>query len=200
VFTGIVEEIGTVRAVERHGDIARLELTARRALEGSAVGASVAVDGVCLTVVAARPDGLAFEVGPETLTRTTLGRLKAGDAVNLERPLRFGAAVGGHLVLGHVDGMGTVEDVTRVESTARVRIGLPDPALAPLVIPQGSVAVDGVSLTVAMLEARAFEVMVIPHTLAVTTLGQLRPGQAVNIETDVIGKYLQRSLALKGTT
>jgi len=200
VFTGIVEEIGTVRAVERHGDIARLELTARRALEGSEIGASVAVDGVCLTVVAARPDGLAFEVGPETLTRTTLGRVKAGDAVNLERPLRFGAAVGGHLVLGHVDGMGTVEDVTRVESTARVRIALPDPALAPLVIPQGSVAVDGVSLTVAALAARAFEVMVIPHTLAVTTLGRLRPGQAVNIETDVIGKYLQRSLALKGTT
>ena len=189
-----------MRAVERHGDIARLELTARRALEGSEIGASLAVDGVCLTVVAARPDGVAFEVGPETLTRTTLGRLKAGDAVNLERPLRFGAAVGGHLVLGHVDGMGTVEDVTRVESTARVRIVLPDPALGPLLIPQGSVAVDGVSLTVAALAARAFEVMVIPHTLAVTTLGRLRPGQAVNIETDVIGKYLQRSLALKGTT
>ncbi|HEU4369175.1 MAG TPA: riboflavin synthase [Methylomirabilota bacterium] len=200
MFTGIVEEIGTVRAVERRGDVARLELTARRALAGSEPGASVAVDGVCLTVVAARPDGLAFEVGPETLTRTTLGRVKAGDVVNLERPLRFGAAVGGHLVLGHVDGMGTVEDVTRVESTARVRIVLPDPALAPLLIPQGSVTVDGVSLTVAALAARAFEVMVIPHTLAVTTLGRLRPGQAVNIETDVIGKYLQRSLALKGTT
>ena len=200
MFTGIVEEIGTVRAVERRGDIARLELTARAALEGSEAGASVAVNGVCLTVVAAGPDGLAFEVGPETLTRTTLGRTRVGDAVNLERPLRFGAAVGGHLVLGHVDGMGTVEDVTRVESTARVRIALPGPALAPLLIPQGSVAVDGVSLTIAALEVLAFEVMVIPHTLAVTTFGRLRPGLAVNIETDVIGKYLQRSLALKGTT
>jgi riboflavin synthase len=195
-----VEEVGTVRAMERRGDVARLELTARLALTGSEVGGSVAVNGVCLTVVATRPDGLAFEVGPETLARTTLGRTRPGDTVNLERPLRFGAAVGGHLVLGHVDGLGTVEDVTRVESTARVRIALPGPALAPLLIPQGSVAVDGVSLTIAALEALAFEVMVIPHTLAVTSLGRLAPGQAVNIETDVIGKYLQRSLALKGTT
>jgi len=108
VFTGIVEEIGTLRAVERRGDVMRVELAARVALQGSEVGASVAVNGVCLTVVAARPDGLAFEVGPETLSRTTLGRAQPGDAVNLERPLRFGAAVGGHLVLGHVDGMGTV--------------------------------------------------------------------------------------------
>jgi riboflavin synthase len=198
VFTGIVEELGEIRALERHGDVLRLDLAARTTLEGSDLGASVAVNGVCLTVVAARRDGLAFEVGPETLARTTLGALKAGDAVNLERPLRFGSAVGGHLVLGHVDGIATVTDVTRVESTARVRIALPDAALAPLLVEQGSVAVDGVSLTVAALERAAFEVMVIPHTLAVTTFGRLAPGQAVNIETDVIGKYLQRSLALKG--
>jgi riboflavin synthase len=200
VFTGIVEELGEVRGVERQGDVVRLDLAARTTLEGSELGASVAVNGVCLTVVAARRDGLAFEIGPETLARTTLGTLKAGDAVNLERPLRFGAAVGGHLVLGHVDGIGTVTDVTRVESTARVRIALPGPALAPLLVPQGSVAVDGVSLTVAALETLAFEIMVIPHTLAVTTFGRLTTGRAVNIETDVIGKYLQRSLALKGAS
>ena len=200
MFTGIVEEMATVRAVERHGDIVRLDVAAHVAREGSEVGASVAVNGVCLTVVAAKPEALAFEVGPETLSRTTLGRLAAGDAVNLERPLRFGAAVGGHLVLGHVDGIGTVEDVTRVESTARVRIALPGAALAPLLVAQGSVAVDGVSLTIAALDARAFEVMVIPHTLAVTTFGRLARGQAVNLETDVIGKYLQRSLELKGMT
>jgi riboflavin synthase len=199
VFTGIVEETGTVRAVERHGDVTRLELAAAVAREGSELGASVAVNGVCLTVVATRPGGLLFEVGPETLARTTLGGVRPGDLVNLERPLRFGSAVGGHLVLGHVDGTGTVENVTRVESTARVRIALPGPALAPLLIPQGSVAVDGVSLTIAALAVVTFEVMVIPHTLAVTTLGRLRVGQAVNIETDVIGKYLQRSLALKGS-
>ena len=153
---------------------------------------------MCLTVVEAAADRVDFEVGPETLVRTTLGKLRTGDAVNLERPLRFGAALGGHLVLGHVDGIGTVEDVSRVESTARVRIALPGPALAPLLVPQGSVAVDGVSLTVAALDDRAFEVMVIPHTLAVTTFGRLARGQTVNLETDVIGKYLQRSLELKG--
>jgi riboflavin synthase len=200
MFTGIVEEMGTVRAAARQGDVVRLEVTAVAAREGSQVGASVAVNGVCLTVVTPTPGGLAFEIGPETLERTTLGRLAVGDAVNLERPLRFGAAVGGHLVLGHVDGIGTVEGVTRVESTARVKIALPGPALAPLLVPQGSVAVDGVSLTIARLWAQAFEVMVIPHTLAVTTFGRLAPGQAVNLETDVIGKYLQRSLELRGTT
>ena len=200
MFTGIVEEIGTIRTATRHGDVVRLDVAAEVACEGSAIGASVAVNGVCLTVVAPTPGGLLFDVGPETLERTTLGRLAAGHVVNLERPLRFGAAVGGHLVLGHVDGIGTVEDVTRVESTARVRIGLPGPALAPLLVPQGSVAVDGVSLTIAALEKQAFEVMVIPHTLAVTTFGRLARGQAVNLETDVIGKYLQRSLELRGTT
>jgi riboflavin synthase len=200
MFTGIVEELGTVLGVERSGDVVRLAVGSKVAREGSELGASVAVNGVCLTVVAARPAGLDFEIGPETLARTTLGRLVAGDAVNLERPLRFGAALGGHLVLGHVDGVGTVEVATRVESTARVRIALPGPALAPLLVPQGSVAVDGVSLTVAALDRDAFEVMVIPHTLAVTTFGRLARGQTVNLEMDVIGKYLQRSLELKGTT
>jgi riboflavin synthase len=200
MFTGIVEELGTIRAVERQGDIARLEVAAQVAREGTDLGASVAVNGVCLTVVATAADALAFEVGPETLARTTLGRLAPGDAVNLERPLRFGAALGGHLVLGHVDGIGTVGAVTRVESTSRVRFELPGATLAPLLVPQGSVAVDGVSLTVAALERTAFEVMVIPHTLAVTTLGRLVPGQTVNLEMDVIGKYLQRSLELKGMT
>jgi len=198
MFTGIVEELGTVRGVERHGAVVRLAVAAKLAREGSELGASVAVNGVCLTVVTPRPDSLDFEIGPETLSRTTLGRLSPGDAVNLERPLRFGAALGGHLVLGHVDGIGTVELVTRVESTARVRILLPGPALAPLLVRQGSVAVDGVSLTVAALDAEAFEVMVIPHTLAATTFGRLARGQAVNLEMDVIGKYLQRSLELKG--
>jgi len=198
VFTGIVEEVGTVRAVARKGDVTRLDVAARLAREGSDVGASVAVSGVCLTVVELASEGFAFEMGPETLARTSLGALRPGSTVNLERPLRFGGALGGHLVLGHVDGTGTVEAITRVESTARIRIVIRDPGLAPLLIPQGSVAVDGVSLTVASLDEAAFEVMLIPHTLAVTTLGRLAPGQAVNIETDVIGKYVQRSLAVKG--
>jgi riboflavin synthase len=200
MFTGIVEEVGVVRAVTRAGDVARLDIGAVTTLEGSEVGASVAVSGVCLTVVERRKDSFAFEVGPETLTRTALGRLRADDAVNLERPLRFGGALGGHLVLGHVDGTGTVEAVTRVESTARVRIILVDRGLEPLLIAQGSVAVDGVSLTVAALDDRGFEVMIIPHTLAATTFGRLSAGQVVNIETDMIGKYVLRSIALKGVS
>jgi len=198
VFTGIIEEVGTVRAVTRKGDVARVDIAARLALEGSEIGASVAVSGVCLTVVARGPDGLVFEIGPETLARTSLGMLRVGSAVNLERPLRFGGSLGGHLVLGHVDGTGTVEAVSRVESTARVRIGFHDRGLAPLLIPQGSVAVDGVSLTVALLDDGGFEVMLIPHTLSVTTLGRLSAGQPVNVETDVIGKYVQRSLLVRG--
>jgi riboflavin synthase len=200
MFTGIVEEVGAIRAIERREHVARLEIESRVTLDGVDLGGSVAVNGVCLTVIERRPSGFVFEIGPETLSRTALGNVAPGDPVNLERPLRFGGALGGHLVLGHVDGVGTVDTVTRVESTARVRVMLPSRDLEPLLIPQGSVAVDGVSLTVAALGDRSFEVMLIPHTLAVTTLGRLRPGQATNIEADVIGKYLVRSLALRGTT
>ena len=198
MFTGIVEELGTVEGFDRGAETARLTVATKIARDGSEIGASVAVNGVCLTVVERPPDGLVFELGPETLARTSLGALVPGRPVNLERPLRFGGALGGHLVLGHVDGVGTVARVERVESTTRVRIALADRALAPLLIPQGSVAVDGVSLTVAALAITTFEVMLIPHTLAVTTLGTLGGGETVNLEMDVIGKYLQRSLALRG--
>jgi riboflavin synthase len=197
MFTGIVEEVGVVTAVSRGRDVARVEVRAGVTVDGSDLGDSVAVNGVCLTVVARRPDGFAFDLGPETLAATALGRLAPGARVNLERPLRLGAALGGHLVLGHVDGVGTVEDVTRVESTARVRIGVPDPTLQPLLVPKGSVAVDGVSLTVAALGPSTFEVMLIPHTLEVTTLGALAAGDLVNLEADVIGKYVVRALALR---
>jgi riboflavin synthase len=199
MFTGIVEELGTVREVKDLGATRRLAVGAALTLEGSELGASVAINGVCLTVVERAADGFAFDVGPETLERTALPRLARGDRVNLERPLRLGAALGGHLVLGHVDGVAFVTEVSRVESTARVRFALPTPELAPLLVYKGSVAVDGVSLTVAALDEAGFEVMLIPHTLEVTNLGQLAPGRAVNIETDVIGKYVLRSLALRGT-
>ena len=198
MFTGIVEELGVVRRMERTGEVARLDVAARVVLEGSHIGASVAVNGVCLTVVAKDSQGVAFELGPETLARTTLGRLEAGDRVNLERPLRIGGSLGGHLVLGHVDGVATVEGISRVESSARLRIGF-DPSLDPLMIPQGSVAVDGVSLTVAALGRGWLEIMLIPHTLAVTTLGTAKVGDPVNVEADVIGKYVVRSLALRAT-
>jgi riboflavin synthase len=193
VFTGLVEEMG--RVVERDG--ARLVVSADRVLEDSDLGASVAVNGACLTVVERGPKRLRFDVGPETLTRTALGELTAGDPVNLERPMRLGGMVGGHLVQGHVDGVGVVTAFTREAETARLTIEWRDRALAPLLIPQGSVAVDGVSLTVARLNARDFEIMIIPHTLAMTTLGSLVPGRRVNLEMDMIGKYVQRILQLQ---
>jgi riboflavin synthase len=193
MFTGLVEEMG--RVVERDG--ARLVVSADRVLEDNELGASVAVNGACLTVVERGPKRLRFDVGPETLARTALGELTAGDPVNLERPMRLGGMVGGHLVQGHVDGVGVVTAFTREAETARLTIEWRDRALAPLLIPQGSVAVDGVSLTVARLNARDFEIMIIPHTLAMTTLGSLVPGRRVNLEMDMIGKYVQRILQLQ---
>lgn len=196
MFTGIIEELG--RVASRAGS--RLAIEARRVLAGSDIGASVAVNGACLTVVARGAGRLAFDLGPETLAVTALDDLRPGDAVNLERPLALGGFVGGHLVLGHVDGTGLVTDSHRTGESARVRIEWQDEGLAPLVIPKGSVAVDGVSLTVAALLDRAFEVMLIPHTLAHTTLGTVKPGSRVNLEADMIGKYVVRSLSLRGGT
>ena len=193
MFTGLVEEVG--RVLDRAGP--RLVVAADGVLQESGVGASVAVNGACLTVVEVGPGRLRFDVGPETLARTALGDLAVGDPVNLERPMRLGGLVGGHLVQGHVDGVGTVAALTRQAETARLTIEWPGEALAPLLIPQGSVAVDGVSLTVARLNARDFEIMIIPHTLAATTLGSLTRGKRVNLEMDMIGKYVQRILQLR---
>jgi riboflavin synthase len=165
--------------------------------EGMELGSSLAVNGVCLTAVEVDGEHLAFDLGPETLARSALGDLDAGDRVNLERPMRLNGFVGGHLVLGHVDGVGLVTVSETDGETARIRFEWQDPALAPLLIPKGSVAVDGVSLTVAALDDRAFEVMVIPHTLERTTLGSLKPGRRVNLEMDVIGKYVLRSLKVR---
>lgn len=195
MFTGLVEEVG--RVLERHGP--RLVVSADRVLDDSDLGASVAINGACLTVVDRGPGRLRFDMGPETLARTALADLQTGDTVNLERPLRLGGLVGGHLVQGHVDGVGHVVALTPQAETARLTIEWRDQALAPLLIPQGSVAVDGVSLTVARLGERDFEIMIIPHTLAATTLGGLRKGQRVNLEMDMIGKYVQRMLQFRGT-
>jgi riboflavin synthase len=192
MFTGIVEETGRVLSFEG----SRLVVGARVALEGSGLGASVAVNGVCLTVVEARPDRLAFDLGPETLRVSALGDLQAGHGVNLERPMRLDGFLGGHLVQGHVDGVGIVRALEPAGETARLRIEWRAPELDALLIPKGSVAVDGVSLTVASLGERVFEIMLIPHTLAQTTLGQLAPGRRVNLEMDMIGKYVVRALAL----
>jgi len=193
MFTGIVEETG--RVLRRAG--ARLVVSAGATLDATRVGSSLAVNGVCLTAVELGADSVGFDVGPETLARSALGDLSLGDKVNLERPMRLDGFVGGHLVLGHVDGVGLVASVDRDGETARLRIEWQDEGLGPLLIPQGSVAVDGVSLTVAALGATAFEIMVIPHTLERTSLGGLRAGRRVNLEMDVIGKYVLRALSLR---
>ena len=194
MFTGLIEEVGEVLGIEG----SRLVVSARVVLADAADGSSVAVNGVCLTVVARGAGRIGFDLGPETLARTALGDLGAGDRVNLERPLRLGAPVGGHLVQGHVDGVGVVTQLSREGETARLRLECQDDALAALLIPQGSVAVDGVSLTVAALDGSAFEIMLIPHTLAESTLGRLKAGKRVNLEMDMIGKYVQRFLSLQG--
>jgi riboflavin synthase len=193
MFTGIVEELGSVAAMNGR----RVTIACTTVREDSPVGGSVAVNGVCLTVVERPPVGLAFDLSEETLDRTALSGMRAGDRVNLERPVTLAARLSGHLVQGHVDGVGTVERVDAEEGGAMVTVRVPD-GLRRYVVEKGSVAVDGVSLTVAALGDMMFEVMLIPHTLAVTTLGRLRPGQAVNVETDVIGKYVMRSLTLRG--
>jgi riboflavin synthase len=193
MFTGIVEETGRVVARRE----SRLVVGADATREGTALGSSVAVNGVCLTAVELDGERLSFDLGPETLARSALGDLETGDQVNLERPMRLNGFVGGHLVLGHVDGIGLVTAFETDGETARIRVEWQDPALAALLIPKGSVAVDGVSLTVASLERGAFEVMVIPHTLECTTLGTFKPGRRVNLEMDVIGKYVLRALSVR---
>jgi riboflavin synthase alpha subunit len=192
MFTGIVETLGHVRATEsgpRGGRRLDLEVPDEASWR-LAAGESVAVSGVCLTVVAVQTGRLAFDLAEETLRVTTLGGLAPGDPVNLERPLRLEDRLGGHLVLGHVDGVGRVSAVRPEGEGVRLDVSVP-PRLRPLLIPKGSVAVDGVSLTVALLDGDAFAVALIPHTLAATTLGRRRRGDAVNLEMDVIGKYVR---------
>jgi len=194
MFTGLIEEVGEVQGLEG----ARLVIGARVVTADTEAGASIAVNGVCLTVVERGAHQLGFDLGPETRNRTTLGDLGAGDQVNLERPLRLGGLVGGHLVQGHVDGIGTVAGMAREGDTARLRVECHDKALQALLIPQGSVAVDGVSLTIAALDGSAFEIMLIPHTLGATTLHSLKFGKRVNLEMDMVGKYVQRFVLLQG--
>lgn len=189
MFTGIVEAVGTLVAREARGERVRLSIEAPAVAEGAAIGASVAVNGACLTVAAAAQGRLEFDAVPETLERTALGELRPGARVNLERALRADARLDGHLVQGHVDATGRVRALERRSEDVRLAVECPR-ELAELLVPKGSVAVDGVSLTVVGVEEVGFDVALIPHTLAVTTLGDRRPGDRVNLEADVIGKYV----------
>ena len=197
MFTGLVEEVGTILRLERRGDGARLAVRARKVLEGTRVGDSIAVSGACLTVVELASDRFAVDVLPETLSRTTLGDARPGDAVNLERSLALGDRVGGHLVLGHVDAVAEVLTVNKRGETWELWIGLPA-ELAGCVAPKGSIAVDGISLTVTGVDDRGFGVGVIPHTMSETTLRAVKPGSAVNLEADVLARYALNSLRALG--
>ncbi len=199
MFTGLVEELGTIEAIEPRGEGRRFGIRAAAVLADARVGDSLAVDGCCLTLVERADDRFAVEAVPETLARTTLGERRAGDRVNLERALRFDQRLGGHLVQGHVDGVGTVRAVVPEGAGARVTIDVPA-ALARFVAEKGSLAVDGVSLTVAREVADGCEVVLIPHTLAHTTAGDWRAGRRVNLEVDLVARYLARLLDESGAS
>jgi riboflavin synthase len=193
VFTGIVEEVGDVVAAEVRPEGARLRIRAPQLAPLANLGDSIAVSGCCLTVVERDGDVVAFDAVPETLGRTTLGALEAGRRVNLEDSLRAGEPLGGHIVQGHVDGVGEVASREPEGDGARLAVRAPE-ELRRFLVEKGSIAVAGVSLTVAALTEDGFEVALIPHTLAVTTLGELNPGDRVNLETDVLARHVERLL------
>jgi riboflavin synthase len=194
MFTGIVRELGRVAGIDGGDAGVRLRIAApQTAASGVALGDSVAIGGVCLTVVAIDADELSFDAVPETMTRTALGRLAAGDSVNVEPALRAGEPLGGHVMQGHVDGTGSVRSVEPEGDGKRIWIDAADDMLR-YCVEKGSVAVDGVSLTVADLDDTGFAIALIRHTLAVTTLGRLAPGGTVNLEVDVLAKYVERLL------
>jgi riboflavin synthase len=198
MFTGIVEGTGTVAAlaVAAGGGGGRLEVEAPWLAGQLELGESVAVNGCCVTVAAATAGGFAADLVAETLRRTALGRLAAGARVNLERPLALGGRLGGHLVQGHVDGVARVLDRTTIGEGEEVRIQLP-PDLERYVVEKGSIAVDGVSLTVAGIGPGWLTVALVPHTLEVTTLGDRQPGDPVQLEVDVVAKYIERLVAVR---
>jgi len=192
MFTGLVESLGTVREVAADGHGGSELLIAEPAIAPQLViGESVAVNGACLTVVAIDGEAFRFQCGPETLVRTNLGELRPGDRVNLERSLRVGDRLGGHFVQGHVDAVGTVVSRERQGEWETIAFEFP-PEWSALMVPKGSIAVDGISLTLVDVSPGRFTVMLIPHTLAVTTLGLKSAGAKVNLETDMIAKHVQK--------
>ncbi len=195
MFTGLIEDLGTVAAVERVHKGVRLSVRTR--LDGLRHGASIAVDGVCLTAVELKGDRFTADVSAETLDRTTLGERKAGDRVNLERPLALGDRLGGHLVLGHVDGVGELVRRTGEGEGARIELRLPQ-GLAPLVVSKGSIALDGTSLTVnELLDPDQVALFLIPETLRSTTWGIKSAGAKVNVEADILGKHVARLMQFR---
>lgn len=197
MFTGIITDIGTVRAVQKEGDT-RFEIATAYDLATVNLGASIACNGCCLTVIGRGPDWFAIQASAETLSRTTLGDWTAGTRINLERALKIGDELGGHIVSGHVDGLGEIVSITPEGDSMRFRFRVPH-EVARFIASKGSVAADGTSLTVNEVEGNIFGVNIIPHTQAVTTWGGMKPGQRVNIEIDMLARYVARLTGYKPT-
>jgi riboflavin synthase len=194
VFTGLVESLAEIAEIVPEPPGVRLVIREPRIAAASAIGDSIALNGCCLTVVATGGETLAFQAGAETLSRTNLGELKAGSVVNVERSLKMGDAIGGHLVTGHIDAVGTVDGRSDDVDWCTMWFRVP-PSLTRQMACKGSIAVDGVSLTLVDVEADRFSVALIPHTLSVTTLGRRKVGDRVNLETDILAKYVEQQLA-----
>lgn len=193
MFTGLIEELGSVRRLTLTGVSGQLSVRAKKVLEGAKIGDSIAVNGVCLTVIALGPEGFTADIMAETARRSSLGGCRPGDLVNLERAMPADGRFGGHMVAGHIDGTGAVAALRREENAAWVKIRAGADILR-LVVEKGSIAIDGVSLTVAEVTERDFQVSIIPHTGAGTTLLGKKPGDVVNLETDIVEKYVEKLL------
>lgn len=194
MFTGLVEETGVIRAVRRTGRSLHLTVGARKVLEGTRIGDSIAVNGVCLTVTALDEGAFTADVMPETYERTNLKLSPVGALVNLERTMALGDRFGGHIVQGHIDGTGTIVSLEREEIAVWVTVQAPSEILR-YVVPKGSIAIDGISLTVVDVSGDRFRVSLIPHTFQVTNMSRKRPGDVVNLETDILAKYVERLLS-----
>ncbi len=195
MFTGIIEELGQIRHIAMQGSSGRIEIHAKKVLEGTRIGDSIAVNGVCLTVVSLRPDGFVTDMMAETARRSNLGQGRPGDFVNLERAMAADGRLGGHIVSGHIDGTGVIRSLRKEENAVWVTVEA-EPELLRLVVEKGSICIDGISLTVASAGDTWFQVSVIPHTGEQTTLLTRKPGAVVNLENDVIGKYVEKLLGL----
>lgn len=195
MFTGIVEELGVIRQLKLSGSSGQIAIKAKKVLEGTRIGDSIAVNGICLTVVSLAPDGFTADVMAETVRRSSLKGAKPGDFVNLERAMAADGRFGGHMVSGHIDGTGTIQKYQKEENAVWVTIAA-EPEIMRLIVEKGSVCIDGISLTVASVSDTQFQVSVIPHTGEETTLLKRKPGDLVNLENDVVGKYVEKLLGL----
>ena len=197
MFTGLIEEVGQIQRVRQEGGIAKVAIKGQQAVSSLMIGDSIAVDGTCLTVTRTAPTLFEADLSEDTMARTTLGERQVGDPVNLERPCRPTDRLGGHFVTGHIDGVGTIHEISETEGMWWFSIVYPE-VLRPLIVEKGSVAVDGISLTVGRLNDQSFGVAIIPHTYRHTALGNKQVGRRVNLETDLLGKYVVRYLEGRG--